>query len=80
MQQQNLVSATIWNGGGNGNPLQHSCPENSMEEPGGLQSVGSQRAGRDWGNLARRHPLKGNQEYVLLCSSFYRIPSEQQKK
>ena len=30
---------------GNGNPLQYSCLENSMdrEEPGGLQSMGSQR-------------------------------------
>ena len=31
-------------GGGNGNPLQYSCLENLMdEEPGGLQSMGSQR-------------------------------------
>ena len=30
--------------GGNGNPLQYSCLENAMEEePGELQSVGSQR-------------------------------------
>ena len=35
-------------GGGNGNPLQYSCLENPMtEEPGGLQSMGSQRVGRD---------------------------------
>ena len=34
-------------GEGNGNPLQYSWLENSMEEPGGLQSVGSQRVGRD---------------------------------
>ena len=35
-----------------GNPLQYSCPENSMdrEEPGGLQSIGSQRVRRDWNN------------------------------
>ena len=33
-------------GEGNGNPLQYSCLENPMEEePGGLQSMGSQRAG-----------------------------------
>ena len=33
-------------GGGNGNPLQYSCLENSWtEEPGGLQSMGSQRVG-----------------------------------
>ena len=35
-------------GEGNGNPLQYSCLENSMsEEPGGLQSMGSQRVGHD---------------------------------
>ena len=26
-------------GGGNSNPLQYSCLENPMEEPGGLQST-----------------------------------------
>ena len=35
-------------GGGQGNPLQHSCLENPMDrEPGGLQSTGLQRAGHD---------------------------------
>ena len=35
-------------GEGNGNPLQYSCPENPWtEEPGGLQSVWSQRVGHD---------------------------------
>ena len=35
-------------GEGNGNPLQYSCLENPMEEePGGLQSMGSQRVGHD---------------------------------
>ena len=35
-------------GKGNGNPLQYSCLENSMEEePGRLQPTGSQRAGPD---------------------------------
>ena len=35
-------------GGENGNPLQHSCLESPMdEEPGGLQSMGSQRGGHD---------------------------------
>ena len=28
---------------GNGSPLQYSCLENPMEEPGGLQFMGSQR-------------------------------------
>ena len=33
-------------GGGNGNPLQYSCPENPMaEEPGGLWSIELQRVG-----------------------------------
>ena len=36
-------------GGGHGNPLQYSCLENphGQEEPGGLQSMGSQRVGHD---------------------------------
>ena len=34
--------------GGHGNPLQHSCLENPMDkEPGGLQSMGSQRVRHD---------------------------------
>ena len=33
-------------GGGHGNLLQYSCLENPME-PGGLQSIGSQRVGHD---------------------------------
>ena len=35
-------------GGGNDNPLQYSCLENSTdEEPGGIQSMGSQRVRYD---------------------------------
>ena len=36
--------------GGHGNLLQYSCLENPpwIEEPGTLQSIGSQRVGRDW--------------------------------
>ena len=35
-------------GEGNGNPLRYSCLENPItEEPGRLQSMGSQRAGHD---------------------------------
>ena len=34
--------------GGNGNPLQYSCLKNPWtEEPGGLQSMGSQRIRHD---------------------------------
>ena len=36
-------------GEGNGTPLQYSCLENPMdEEPGRLQSMGSQRVRHDW--------------------------------
>ena len=35
-------------GGGHGNSLQYSCPENPWtEEPGGLHSIGSQRVGHN---------------------------------
>ena len=35
--------------GKNGNPLQYSCLESPVAaEPGGLQSMGSQRVGYDW--------------------------------
>ena len=36
-------------GGGHGNPLQYSCLDNPpwTEEPGGLQSIGLQRAGHN---------------------------------
>ena len=37
---------SLWEG--NGNPLQYSCLEKPMEEPGRLQSMGSQRVGHDW--------------------------------
>ena len=39
-------------GEGNGNPLQHSCLENPMdEEPDRLQSMGSQRVGTRLSNF-----------------------------
>ena len=39
---------------GHGNPLQYSCLENPTDrEPGGLQSMGSQRVGHDWSDLKR---------------------------
>ena len=34
-------------GGGRSNPLQYSCLENLIEEPGGLQSTGLQRVEHD---------------------------------
>ena len=39
-------------GEGNGNPLPYSCLENLTEEPDGVQSMGSQRVGHDWSDLA----------------------------
>ena len=45
-------------GGEHGNPLQYSCLENPWTEvPGGLQSVGSQRVGHDWSDLAHTHSI-----------------------
>ena len=38
--------SVVYYGEGNGTPLQYSCLENPME-PGGLQSMGSQRVGQD---------------------------------
>ena len=35
-------------GEGNGNPPQYSCLQNPTEEPGRLQSMGSQRVGHNW--------------------------------
>ena len=51
-----LMSLTVFLGGfilsygeGNGTPLQYSCLEIPwMEEPGGLQSLGSLRVGHNW--------------------------------
>ena len=40
-------------GGRHGNPLQYSCLEYWTEEPGGLQSMGSQRVRHDCSDLAR---------------------------
>ena len=40
--------------GGTGNPLRYPCWEiPRTEEPGGLQLMGSQRAGRDWAHRRR---------------------------
>ena len=42
----------------NGNQLQYSCMENSMDrEPGGLQSKGTHRVGHDW--VTDTPPLPG---------------------
>ena len=52
-------------GEGNGNPLQYSCLENSMDEPGRLQSMGSQGIGHDWATS-----LSFFLSFFLVCSSF----------
>ena len=42
--------------GGHSSPLQYSCLTILWtEEPGGLCSIGSQRVGQDWSDLARKH-------------------------
>ena len=41
-------------GGGHGNSLQYSC----LEKPTDRQSLGSQRAGHDWSDLACTHALQ----------------------
>ena len=47
-------------GGEHGNPLQYSCLENPMdrEEPGWVQSRGSQRVRHNWSNLPRIHNVQ----------------------
>ena len=53
-------------GGGHGNPLQYSCPEDLLtEESDGLQFIGLQRVGHDWSDLACKH-IKAIPPY-LLC-------------
>ena len=52
-------------GGGHGNPLQYSSTHSSIlawripwtEEPGGLQSIESQRVGHDRSKLTHTHEL-----------------------
>ena len=39
------------------------------EEPGGLQSIGSQRVRQDWSDLASRHPHKGGKMSHLSQST-----------
>ena len=53
--------------GGHGNPLQYSCLENPMktEEPGGLQSMGSQRVRQDGATEHTQYKMKKS---VNLCT------------
>ena len=63
------VPGSGWSlGGERGNPFQYSCLGNPWtEEPGGLQSRGSQRVGHDWSNLA--HSASQWEEPELQISS-----------
>ena len=47
-----------------GNPLQYSC---LTEEPGGLQSIGSQRVRHDWSNLACTYMYICIHTYIYMC-------------
>ena len=65
-------------GEGNGNPLQDPCLENLMDiaEPGGLQSMGSQRVGHDnilWKYffLILRVVFSFCSYFPLQCKTFY---------
>ena len=50
-------------GEGNGNPLQYSCLDNSIEKPGGLQSLGSQRVRHDWATNTQ----KGQETIIIMA-------------
>ena len=55
-------------GGGCGNPLQYSCLENSpwTEEPGRLQSMGSQRVGHNWETKHGPQHKKSRKEGICI--------------
>ena len=57
-------------GEGNGNPLQDSCLENSTEEPGRLQSMGSQSVTHDWSTSLYVHTRVSTCicEYMCTCT------------
>ena len=59
--------------GGHGNSLQYSCLENSMDSATwqGTQSIGSQRVGHDWSDLARTCAL-----YKRLRMISFRVTSK----
>ena len=58
-------------GEGNGNPLQYFAWRIPWtEEPGGLQSTGSQRVSHDWATFTLHCLQKGLQSIISLLSSF----------
>ena len=64
-----LIPWSGWSPGeGHGNSFQYSCLENSMDrEPGGLQSMGSQRVRHDWVTNTQTHTQK-----ALKTGSFHK--------
>ena len=55
-------------GEGHGNPLQYSSWRIPWsEEPGGLQSMGSQRVGHSWGDLAHKQEAHGLYHFYYVC-------------
>ena len=59
-----IPGCTRYPGEGHGNPLQYSCLENAMdrEEPGGLQSMGLQRAGHNCGDSTQHTGGTGDRQ------------------
>ena len=61
-------------GEGNGTPLQYSCLENPTdEEPGRLQSMGWQRVGHHWSDLAVAAAATYQMEEERLLSQVYKF-------
>ena len=64
-------------GEGNGNPLQYSCLDSPwVEEPGGLQSMGSLRVGHDWATSLSLFTFPALEKEMATHSSVlaWRIP------
>ena len=57
-------------GAGNGNPLQYSCRKiPRTEEPGGLQSVGSQRVRHNWANK-QQHQVMCHKNHIITDQKY----------
>ena len=68
-------------GEGNGNPLQYSCLGNPWtEEPGGLESTGSQRVSHDLATkqqqIACHHPYQPHRPCIALLTQNKKPASE----
>ena len=61
-------------GGGNGNPVQYSCLENSVDRRvGGLQSMGWQKVGHNWAYMHEKWKNYIHCNFVFLFSSLRTI-------